>query len=398
MKTKILFIYFLSCISFVLHSQENKTNVIQLNLEANNYRELILGIGIFNNSTFNDATPVSFNGIRKSNSDCWTFCYPDTLYDKSVYFTIHETTQIDTLSRYIGFKYICNKDTLGIIGLHFANKDTTVINAIYLQTDTFLNNYEGYANGNAIYKTRLIDYYLLTSCQDKEILSSLEVTKNDFYKGGDVDSSRYDTELEKYRDLVKKYPDSHSLIQILDWSLYMFKSKNDVQKIFDGFSQENKNSFYGKRLSHYLTDNYFKNSILKAWDTGKSEAIVIDSAKYSLIIFSSAFCRPCIEEIPVLKKIYEDLSDKLEMTYVSIDDSRIVDRWQQLMRKENIPWRSVLAEDNDIDNIIEKYHVPALPHCLFVHPSDGFMEQIDVRNATELDYLYKTVQGEKREK
>jgi len=395
MKKKFFVYIFLSCVFFVLFScKENKTNVIQLNLRENNYRELIFIIGIFNNSTFNDATPVSFNGIRKDNCNCWTFCYPDTLYDKSVYFIIHEATQIDTLSRYIGFRYICNKDTLESVALFLANKDTTVINATYLRTDTFPNFYEGYANGNAIYKTRLIDYYLLTSNQDNELLSSIEGAKNDFYKGGDVDSSRYATELGKYNDLVKKYPDSHCLIQRLDWHLYMFNSKSDVQKVFDSFSQENKNSFYGKRLSHYLTDNYFKNSILKTWDTGKSEAIIIDSAKYNLIIFSSAFCRPCIEEIPVLKKIYEDLSDKLEMTYVSIDDSRIVDRWQQLMRKENIPWRSVLAEDNDIDNIIEKYHVPALPHCLFVHPG-GFMEKIDVRNTPELNHLYKTVQEEK---
>jgi len=394
MKTKILFIYFLSCISFVLHSQENRTNVIQLNLGANNYRELILGIQIFNNSIFNGPTPVYFNGIRKGNCNSWIFCYPDTLYDKSVDFIIHETTQIDTLSRYIGFKSICKKDTLGDARLYFTNNDTTVIDATYLRTDTFPNSYEGYANGNAIYKTCLIDYYLLTSSQDKENLSSLEVTKNGFYLG-DVDSSRYDTELEKYRDLVKKYPDSHHLIQLLDWSLDMFKSKNDVQKIFDGFSQENKNSFYGKRLSHYLTDNYFKNSILKAWDTGKSEAIVIDSAKYNLIIFSGFGCKPCLEEIPLLKKIYEDLSDKLDMTYVALDNfPKNIDGWRQIMRKENIPWRSVITED-DTDNIIEKYHVPAIPYCLFVHPSGGLMEQIDVRNTTELDYLYKTVQVEK---
>ena len=385
MKTKVLYAYFLLCIFCVLFSckEGKKTNVIQLNLETDNYSELVLKMQIFNKTTFNLPNLVNFNGIKKGN--CWTFCYPDTLYDKSVSFLIQETTHIDTLSRYIGFKYICSKDTLGWSVLSFANKNTTTINATYLRTDTFPNSFDTDINGNPIFKTVLIDYYLLTSCQDKELLSALEFTENGFFRLN-VDYSQYDAELEEYMDLVKKYPDSHCLIQTLDCSLQFFKSKNDVQKVFDCFSQDNKNSFFGKRVNRYLTDNYFKNSILKTWDTGKSEAIVIDSTKYNLIIFSFTGCRPCIEEIPILKQIYEDLSDKLDMTYVSIDNSKTADEWRKLMRKENIPWRSLLAED-DVDNIIEKYHVFGVPYCLFVHPG-GFMEAIDVRNNEDKDKLY----------
>ena len=227
---------------------------------------------------------------------------------------------------------------------------------------------------------------MLTSCQDKELLSALETSKNDFW-WNNVDSSQYDTKLDGYIDLVKKYPDSHCLIQQLYFILSYFKSKNDVQKVFDCFSQDNRNSFFGERINRYLTDNYFKNSILKTWDTGKSEAIIIDSTKYNLILFSAFGCRPCREEIPLLKQIYEDLSDQLEMTYVSIDYSITVDEWRKLMRKENIPWRSVLAEDDDIDNIIEKYHVAGIPYCLLVHPG-GFLEPIDVRNQEDKDKLY----------
>ena len=37
-----------------------------------------------------------------------------------------------------------------------------------------------------------------------------------------------------------------------------------------------------------------------------------------------------------------------------------------------------------------------VPYYLFVHPG-GFMERMEVQNITELDYLYKTVQGQKEE-
>ncbi|MCL1934328.1 MAG: TlpA family protein disulfide reductase [Candidatus Azobacteroides sp.] len=386
MSKKIFFVCFLSCICFVSYSQENKTNIIQLDLETNDYIELILRIQCHNKP--NPDYDMYINGFR--NDNFWTFTYPDSLYDKSFSFTIQEPTHIDTLTRYISFKYICNNDTIaGPESLSFANKGTTTINATYLQTDTFPNILTREKNGNFIFKTNLVDFYLLTSYRDKELLSSIEAIRSSFF-WYDADSSRYDTEMDKYINLVKKYPDSHFLIEMLNSCSYIFKSKEDVQKLFDCFSQDNKNSYYGKRINQYLMDNHFKNSILKAWDTGESEAIVIDSLKYNLIIFSASWCAPCIEEIPVLKKIYEDLSDKLDMTYVSIDELNTVDKWQQLMKKENIPWRSVLAVDN-INNIRERYYVPGVPYCLFVH-TGGFMEPIDVRSTTELNYLYKTVQ------
>ena len=350
MKTIVLYVYFLLSVFFVFFScKEDKMNVIKLNIGTNNYSELILKIQVFGNNAMSPPNFIYFNGIRKG--DFWTFCYPDSLYDKSLIFIIKGTTHTDTLSRYIGFEYICNKDTFNTNLLTFANEDNVVINATYLRTDTFPNTPEFDNNYNMVLKTVLKDFYLLTSFHDEELLSSIEVTKTGFYQY-DLDSSKYNVVLDEYQDLVKKYPDSHYLIQVLNSNVLYFKSKNDIQKVFDYFSQDTKNSFFGKRMNQYLTDNHFNNSTLKAWDTGKSETIVIDATKYNLIIFSSSWCGPCIKEIPRLKEIYDDLSYKLDMTYVSIDYPVTVDEWRKLMRKENIPWRSVLAEE-DIDYIIE---------------------------------------------
>jgi len=386
MNKKIVFVFFLFCISLASYSQENKTNVIRLNLDNNKNKRLALRIRCSDkpNLDYN----MYFNGIRDGN--IWTFSYSDTLYDKNSFFMIEEPTGINTLSRYLSFEYICNDDTLKAVNLSFSNIDTLTIDAVYLRTDTASNIPAIDKNGNPILKTIIDDLYLLKSCEDKELIISMEVQTNKFYRF-DVDSSHYTTEMNKYIDLVKKYPDSHSLIVMLESRLNIFKSKKDVQIIFDCFSQENKNSYYGKRISQYLADNYFKNSILKVWNADKDEAIVTDSTKFNLIIFSASWCSPCIEEIPILKKMYKDLSDKLDMTYVSIDEAKTINNWRQLMKKENILWRSVLAE-SDIENIREKYHVFGVPYCLFVHP-DGFMEPMDVRNTNELNYLYETVEG-----
>src|SRR5690606_41068829 len=44
------------------------------------------------------------------------------------------------------------------------------------------------------------------------------------------------------------------------------------------------------------------------------ENIVLDSANYTLVIFSASWCAPCIAEIPLLKDIHKDLNNKLNLT------------------------------------------------------------------------------------
>lgn len=197
---------------------------------------------------------------------------------------------------------------------------------------------------------------------------------------------------KKYIDLAKKYPDSHSLLEMLNSRLRIFNSQTDVKKILDCFSNENRRSSIGKRINQYLSDTFFNNSALTAWDTDNAEAIVLDSTKYNLVVFSASWCVPCIEEIPLLKRIYNDLSDKLDITYVSIDDSTEIEAWRQLMRDRNIPWRSVLAAGK-LNYIKEEYFVSAIPYSLFVHPG-GRKESLELRHKKAQNYLYQIVRGE----
>lgn len=380
-------ILILSFICFKVYSQEYKANIIQLNLENQAYEELQLRIqgGVRNDAKYD----VRVAGLQ--NKKNWNFTYPDSLYAESSSFTFDIPTYNDTISRMIGFKYINNNDTLSATRVAFANNDTTSINATFLQTDTIPQVLTRDKNGNPLLKDVLIDFYLLKSHRDRELLSSIEATKSKFYRFN-VDSSQYAIEVENYIDLAKKYPDSHSLIEMLNSRLRLFNSKTDVKKIFGYFSEENRRSPIGKRINQYLSDTFFINSTLTTWDEGNAEAIILDSTKYNLVVFSASWCVPCIEEIPILKRIYNELSDELVITYVSIDDSTKTEAWRQLMRDKNIPWRSVLAADN-LNEIKEKYFVSAIPYSFLVHPS-GLKEVLEVRQKEVQDYLYQIVKEE----
>ena len=385
--SNLFFIISALSISSVMYSQENKMNVIQLNFDTNKYEGLTLKIQGYR-PPYGDAYKYAryFEGLKKGNS--WIFSYPDSLYDKSEYFQLEDIICEDT-ERFIKFKHISHNDTIWAINPFFSNRDTIVMDAVYLQTDTFPNNLSVDNNGNTVVRTCLIDNYVLVCEPDSGLLSSMELTQSQFF-WYDVDSLQYDEEVAKFINLVKTYPDSHALIGNLQNNLRIYQSKSDVQKVFDCFSQENKNSFFGKKINEYLTNIPsfdFENSILKTWDTGQSEAIVIDSTKYNLVVFSASWCVHCHKLIPVLKSIYADLSNKLAITYISVDEIEKIDNWRSLMEKENIPWRSLLAAD-DLEKIIDKYNVWAgIPHAMLVYPA-GYFEAIDVRNEFDKERLY----------
>ena len=117
------------------------------------------------------------------------------------------------------------------------------------------------------------------------------------------------------------------------------------------------------------------------------EPIIKDFSKINLVIFSASWCAPCIAEIPILKKIAEELSDKIGMVYVSMDETTTVDAWKKLMINKEITWRSVLAAYN-LEEINQQFFTPGLPTVLMVYP-DGKFETIEVRYDADLKKLYE---------
>lgn len=56
------------------------------------------------------------------------------------------------------------------------------------------------------------------------------------------------------------------------------------------------------------------------------------------------------------------------------------------MKKEELPWRSLLAYQ-DIAGVRGKYYVPHIPHTLLVYP-DGNFEPFNLWEENEINKLY----------
>ncbi len=138
--------------------------------------------------------------------------------------------------------------------------------------------------------------------------------------------------------------------------------------LYEGFSDEAKNSFYGKLLKKQI---YVEGLAGKANpgfslpdrdDKVKSFTELSKGKKLVLIDFWASWCNPCRKSIPQLKEIYKDLASKgLEIISVSIDKKKA--DWVKALDAEQLPWPCVLDTQ---DVFGSKYNGRAVPTFVLV--------------------------------
>ncbi len=202
------------------------------------------------------------------------------------------------------------------------------------------------------------------------------------------------TNFEQLDSLSVKYPDSKFLMSQLLNLRQM--DKGELQIIYDRFSEKNRTSYLGRKIADYLAFNdsafVFNNIKLQHWDDRTIQEYVIqDPDKYTLIMFSASWCGPCHSRIPLLKEIYHEKPSQLDMVYISIDDCRTLSWWSELMKKEQIPWRSlVFPNDEMLLSVIGHYIHMGIPDFILVSPG-GKAKKIDLLTQDDKMKLYEMI-------
>lgn len=204
-----------------------------------------------------------------------------------------------------------------------------------------------------------------------------------------AENMNYQNYLDRYTTIAAHYTNTRNTIGSLSESVGSIASADKIRALFSSYADEDSKSASDGTNKLLLDSNVFVNMELASCETGNQELIVADSSKYNLIVFSASWCGPCHRLIPVLKSIYQDLNKDLIITYVSVDDVYTSDTWKQLMKKEEIPWRSLMSKDKQKE-VHVRYGIRTIPLIILVAP-DMTMEVLDVRDQTNKDKLYAFV-------
>jgi thiol-disulfide isomerase/thioredoxin len=335
---------------------------------------------------------VKIKGVSNNKQD-WNFTIPDSIFNSVAFFQIfhRNTDRINHISYNTLVQTCHGQDTLNYYSLSL-DKNIKIIQAKYIGQKVKENELivkigstkeEDMFFGQLITDKLLIPYYENTELAIQATHPYFGI----FYSTLDNEPS-YEEYINLYIKKIKEYPDSRYLITQINRGLQSYNTKDDLQKIYDAFSESNKQTNFGKKIHNYLENHFvFSDTILPTYDTGQLEPIIQDSTKINLVVFSASWCIPCHKQIPILKEIYNDLKKCIEITYISEDEPKYVDNWRKLMREENIPWRSLLAM-NDVEVIQKKYNAIAIPYTLLVYSGSDRLETIDIRIKEDKDKLY----------
>jgi thiol-disulfide isomerase/thioredoxin len=373
--------------SVVSFGQDNRENTIEL------YFDKIVSLsGVRLNIFLKDKTEklskVYFDGSSKD-EHTWLFHYPDSIYERISSMALAEPMQNDTIEKTVGFVKIHNGDTIKASGVLFAQGVLIPTKLRYTQTRIFPNVlYMNKQTNKPTFKKVFQDTYMVEDTADKE----LEASINSMYYGYSmfartpyIRNEDYASQLKRYISLTEDYPDSQCLMATFSSTLTFYRSQGDIERMFRHFSEAQQNSYFGKKVQKYLRTIHFENSLLPSSKTSKLEPIVEDTTKFTLVVFSASWCVPCHKLIPLLKEIYRNSQTKLNMVYVSMDKPETVENWKALLKKEEIPWRSVLAADKT-NEMEQKYTVQTIPLVLLIQPN-GTYERIDLNRQNDLDKL-----------
>jgi len=151
--------------------------------------------------------------------------------------------------------------------------------------------------------------------------------------------------------------------------------KAKVEELFIPFSQANKESVYGKRISQYIAlnkdhqigDHYTDFEM----ENTKGEAVKLSDhlGKVTLLEFWASWCGPCRQRSPELRQTYKKYhTHGFEIIGISLDFSK--EQWEKAITSDSLFWPQVsdLKGRNSLAGII--YGVNAIPDNYLIGP-DG---------------------------
>jgi len=231
------------------------------------------------------------------------------------------------------------------------------------KTQEDFNYSQGLTKENNIKRDSLVKAFMNLP-QEKQQEIGAEIWK----KIGIIDSL---TQLSRI-NYIKSHPDTYVSVIELGY-LKNQLPKDTIQKIFENYKPEIKESKYAKVVEVFLREN-----IAKIGDkfhdfegmNQKDEKVKFSNIRgeHTLLDFTAAYCGPCIQAADELVKINKDYSDSLKIVSFTQDPQK--DVWLKSLERDKVTWNSIWDGQGRYSETSIKYGIQGIPTFVLIN-SEG---------------------------
>lgn len=176
-----------------------------------------------------------------------------------------------------------------------------------------------------------------------------------------------ESEFQQILATVQQYPYSYFAF----FSIYRnrtFYKKNELSTLFYLFDLELRKSILGEEIQAYLNRLDCKNckvpNILLTDKEGQKRVLTYEKP-VTMVIFWASWCKPCREEIPVVKKIYQEYGNQIQIINLSVDTDK--DAWRKALIQEQMPWLQAWIENKDAERVKSLFNFQVIPFTIFIN-------------------------------
>lgn len=140
----------------------------------------------------------------------------------------------------------------------------------------------------------------------------------------------------------------------------------EMKEVYDQFTPEAKNSFYGKVMARQLTTEPWMGHKLEDFTfvdqaTGQESSLYAQLAgkRFLLLDIWASWCGPCRREIPNFKAAYEKYHDRgFDIVSISADEDE--QAWLKALQEEQLPWANGLDRGQKICRQYDVHYFPTV--------------------------------------
>ncbi|MEN2436549.1 TlpA disulfide reductase family protein [Weeksellaceae bacterium A-14] len=224
---------------------------------------------------------------------------------------------------------------------------------------------------------KLIDQDLAIIQEGNKCISdslNIECKNRDFIKLRKEIHIKQDSVIYKY---AVENPQSYIPLWFIADKLRTFGYSDYQYEAFNSLSKKIQETKTGIELKKDLTiaKHFAVGQRYPTFNLKNGEVFNSLGKKYTLIDFWFSNCAPCIQQIPIYKRIYEKYKIKgLEIISISTDDTKYLANWKRIITEKKMDWRNLLDENGKES---KKYSITKFP-TTFLLDSEGVILQKDI--------------------